>query len=155
MTSEAQGTAADARAVGNVLQLQLTRGRVRVGSVDVTYDVRGSGEPLLLIPGLSMRRLMWPDELCDALAASGLQVVRMDNRDAGEGTRIAAPPVNVMSVVRRTLLGLPVEVPYQLEDMAGRGKQCHSGRCGFPHHYMVVHSWSDEVSRSEAGAALS
>ena len=93
-------------------------GRERVGAVDINYDVRGSGEPLLLVPGLSMRRIMWPDELCDTLAALGFRVVRMDNRDAGDSSRIDAPPPDVRAILRRSFLGLPVDVPYRLEDMA-------------------------------------
>lgn len=93
-------------------------GRVRVGAVEIAYDVRGSGEPLLLIPGLSMRRTFWPDGLCNALAGTGLCVVRMDNRDAGDSSRIDAPPPDIPSTLRRVLFGLSVDVPYRLEDMA-------------------------------------
>jgi pimeloyl-ACP methyl ester carboxylesterase len=114
MSSEAQGSLAPIDALSAAQALPVTQGRVRVGEIEVPYDVRGSGEPILLIPGLSMRRLMWPDALADTLAASGLQVVRMDNRDAGEGTRIKAPHVDVMSVLRRTFAGLTVQVPYQI-----------------------------------------
>ncbi len=92
--------------------------RVRVGTIDVAYDVRGSGEPLLLIPGLSLRRIMWPEALCDALASAGFSVVRMDNRDAGDSSRFEAPPPDVRAVLRRSFLGLAIEVPYRLEDMA-------------------------------------
>jgi pimeloyl-ACP methyl ester carboxylesterase len=95
-----------------------SEGRVCVGSVDVAYDVRGSGEPLLLIPGLSLRRIMWPEALCDALAGAGFSVIRMDNRDAGDSSRIAAPPPDVRAILRRSFLGLSFEVPYRLEDMA-------------------------------------
>ena len=96
-----------------------SRGRVRVGNVDVAYDVRGKGEPLLLVPGLSMRRLMWADELCDALAAMGFRVVRMDNRDAGESSRLDdARAPDVRALLQRSWLGLSVDVPYTLEDMA-------------------------------------
>jgi pimeloyl-ACP methyl ester carboxylesterase len=61
---------------------------------------------------------MWPEELCDALASAGFGVVRMDNRDAGDSSRIAAPPPDVRAILRRSFLGLSVEVPYRLEDMA-------------------------------------
>ncbi|MDX2093554.1 MAG: Coq4 family protein [Kofleriaceae bacterium] len=101
-----------------VIPLAPARGRVRVGAVDLAYDVRGTGEPLLLIPGLSMRRTMWPEELCDALAAAGFHVVRMDNRDSGDSARVDARAPDVMAVLGRSLLGLAVEVPYRLEDMA-------------------------------------
>jgi ubiquinone biosynthesis protein COQ4 len=102
----------------HVIPLVPSRGRVRVGAVDIAYDTRGTGEPLLLIPGLSMRRTMWPEELCDALAAAGFHVVRIDNRDAGDSSRIDARAPDVIAVLKRSLIGLSVEVPYRLEDMA-------------------------------------
>src|SRR5688572_18969029 len=92
--------------------------RIRVGQVDIAYDVRGTGEPLLLLPGLSMRRIMWPEELCDGLAQLGFLVVRMDNRDAGDSSRVEMRPPNLRSLMIRSTLGLRLEVPYRLEDMA-------------------------------------
>lgn len=94
------------------------RGRVRVGEVEIAYDARGDGEPLLLVPGLSMYRVMWDEELCDALASMGFRVVRMDNRDAGESSRIDARPPDVRMLLRRVVFNLPISVPYTLEDMA-------------------------------------
>lgn len=93
---------------------------VRVGSLDIAIDARGEGEPLLLLPGLTMRRQMWPEELCDLLAASGHRVIRMDNRDAGRSSRFESEKrPNVLTLMRRAFMGLPVgEVPYRLEDMA-------------------------------------
>ena len=91
----------------------------RVGDVEIAYDVRGKGEPILLVPGLAMSRLMWPDELCNLLAALGFEVVRMDNRDAGESSLMKDARVpNVMAIMQRTFFGRPVDVPYMLEDMA-------------------------------------
>ena len=95
-----------------------SEGRVRVGTIDVAYDVRGSGEPMLLISGFSLRRIMWPDALCDALADAGFSVIRMDNRDAGDSSRVEALPPNVRAVMLRSFLGFAVDVPYRLEDMA-------------------------------------
>ena len=95
--------------------------KARVGDVEIAYDVRGpaGADPILLVPGLAMSRLMWPEELCELLATMGFSIVRMDNRDAGESTilRDARVP-NVIGVMQKTFFGLPVDVPYQLEDMA-------------------------------------
>ncbi len=91
----------------------------RVGDIDVAYDVRGSGPPLLLIAGFGMARAMWDDELCDQLAGAGFTVVRMDNRDTGGSTRLDALGVpDVRSSLVRTFLGLSIPTPYRLEDMA-------------------------------------
>ena len=38
--------------------LTVTSGVARVGDVEIAYDTRGSGEPLLLIAGFGMTRAM-------------------------------------------------------------------------------------------------
>jgi pimeloyl-ACP methyl ester carboxylesterase len=92
---------------------------VRVGDVDVAYDTRGSGVPMLLVSGFGMTRAMWDEAFCDALVAKGFQVVRMDNRDTGASTRLSALGVpDGLAFLRRSLFGLPVSPPYRLEDMA-------------------------------------
>jgi len=97
----------------------LTSGLARVGEIDVGYDARGSGEPLLLVPGFGMTRAMWADELCEALVARGFEVVRMDNRDTGASTRLRELGVpDVPRALLRSLFGLPVTPPYRLEAMA-------------------------------------
>ncbi|WP_460886624.1 alpha/beta fold hydrolase [Promicromonospora xylanilytica] len=57
--------------------------------VEIAYDRFGEpgGVPLLLVMGLAMSRFWWPDGLCQALADQGFDVVRYDQRDAGESTR--------------------------------------------------------------------
>ncbi len=91
---------------------------IRVGNLDIAYDVRGKGEPLLLIPGLSMRRVMWSDEFCEMLVAMGFEVVRFDPRDSGESSRFPARPPNIRALMWRSFAGARMEVPYTLEDMA-------------------------------------
>jgi pimeloyl-ACP methyl ester carboxylesterase len=126
-----------------------SEGCVRVGSVDVAYDVRGSGEPLLLIPGLSLRRIMWPEELCDGLATAGFRVIRMDNRDAGDSSRINAPPPDVRATLGRALLGLSIEVPYRLEDMADDA--CGLMRAlGHEHFHVVGASMGGMIAQTMA-----
>jgi pimeloyl-ACP methyl ester carboxylesterase len=62
--------------------------------VTLCTEERGprDGRPLLLVAGLGMQLHSWPAELCDALAAEGLRVVRFDNRDAGRSSRSPQPP---------------------------------------------------------------
>jgi cation diffusion facilitator CzcD-associated flavoprotein CzcO/pimeloyl-ACP methyl ester carboxylesterase len=93
-------------------------GRIRVRELEFAYDVRGAGEPLVLLPGVTMRRLMWPDALCDMLADRGFLVVRLDNRDAGDSSRVDAAPPEIRAVLLRSIIGLESAVPYRLEDMA-------------------------------------
>lgn len=77
---------------------------------------RTGGVPLLLVMGLGMQRLLWPEEFCAALADCGFEVVRFDNRDAGESTHFTqAGAPGLLSILVR-----PAEVaPYRLTDMAG------------------------------------
>lgn len=90
-----------------------------VGGLRFGYDVRGSGEPLLLIMGFSAQRVVWDDDFCDGLAAFGFTVVRMDNRDVGESSRFDHLGVpDVRKSLAKSMLGLPFESPYTLEDMA-------------------------------------
>ena len=87
--------------------------------VELTYEERGSGEPLVLISGIGMQLVSWPDGLLDALAARGLRVIVFDNRDVGWSTKLTSagvPPVR--KLLARAFVGLPVTAPYTLFDMA-------------------------------------
>ncbi len=87
----------------------------RNGDVEIAYDRfgQGGGIPLLLAMGLAMPRFWWPDGLCQAFADEGFDVVRYDQRDAGESTRFS-------QTARRgpwaTLLGKDT-VAYTFEDL--------------------------------------
>jgi pimeloyl-ACP methyl ester carboxylesterase len=109
-------------------------GTVRIDDLDVAYDVRGEGQPLLLVAGYTMTRAMWDPELCDRLVERGFKVVRLDNRDTGESTRprhLGVP--NVPKSFLRSLLGLRLAPAYTLEDMAGDafGVMSHLGHARF------------------------
>jgi pimeloyl-ACP methyl ester carboxylesterase len=60
------------------------------GDVRIAFDhLEGSGgDPLLLVMGLGTSRFWWPGGLCEQFAARGFDVVRYDQRDAGESTRM-------------------------------------------------------------------
>ncbi|MGE0708561.1 MAG: alpha/beta fold hydrolase [Planctomycetota bacterium] len=97
------------------MQLDVGRG-VRL-EVEELGDPQG--EPLLLIMGLGAQLLHWPTGLCELLAARGLRVIRFDNRDAGLSTPFQAQGTpDLPAAVWRMLVGLPVEAPYDLSDMA-------------------------------------
>jgi pimeloyl-ACP methyl ester carboxylesterase len=61
-------------------------GGVRI-AWDELVESRG-GEPLLLVMGLGTSRFWWPAGLCHAFADEGFHVVRYDQRDAGQSTRM-------------------------------------------------------------------
>ncbi|MFD2792472.1 alpha/beta fold hydrolase [Promicromonospora vindobonensis] len=87
----------------------------RNGDVRIAYDRFGQGGdiPLLLLMGLAISRFWWPDGLCRALADQGFDVIRYDQRDAGESTRFGR------AAQRGPWAGLlgPHRVPYTAEDI--------------------------------------
>ncbi len=93
--------------------------RAQVNGIELEYDVRGEGPPVVLIMGIGAQLVHWPDPFCDLLADRGVTVVRFDNRDAGLSTHMraaGAPPV-VRSTLR-AYLGFGIKAPYTLSDMA-------------------------------------
>jgi len=64
--------------------------KITVGGLDINYKILGSGEPLLLIIGLSFSLLDWGTEFPNLLAEH-YQVILFDNRDAGETSQAIAP----------------------------------------------------------------
>jgi pimeloyl-ACP methyl ester carboxylesterase len=58
--------------------------RIDLGSGVFGYEVRGSGEPLvLLLHAFPLHRAMWTEQL-DALAAANMRAIAMDLRGFGE-----------------------------------------------------------------------
>ena len=71
--------------------------------------------PVLLIMGLGTQMIFWDDGLCEALAASGLYVVRFDNRDVGLSSHLDQAPVPDLAAVTA---GDTSGAVYTLDDMA-------------------------------------
>jgi pimeloyl-ACP methyl ester carboxylesterase len=78
-----------------------------------------SAEAVLLVMGLGMQLIAWPDELVQRLRAHGFRVIRFDNRDAGlsQGFDELGKP-NLAGAVLRMAMHLPVSSPYPLTAMA-------------------------------------
>jgi len=69
--------------------------------------------------GLGAQLTTWPQEFVDALVEKNLRVIRFDNRDIGESSKIHdAPRVNMALTSAKYLLGIPPSPPYTLDDMA-------------------------------------
>ena len=88
--------------------------------IEIWYTTDGdpSGEPLLLIMGLSTQHVGWDEDLVALLVGRGFHVIRFDNRDVGLSTK---PDVGDLPVVERIMAafgGAEVEAPYLLSDMA-------------------------------------
>jgi pimeloyl-ACP methyl ester carboxylesterase len=95
--------------------------RATVNGIELEYDTFGDPHepPLVLIMGLGAQMILWEEEFCEELAASGLFVVRFDNRDVGMSTQLDAAGVpNVFEAMQAALAGKPVQAPYTLAEMA-------------------------------------
>jgi pimeloyl-ACP methyl ester carboxylesterase len=97
--------------------MRSTTDRAAHGAVELAWERLGpgTGEPLLLVMGFAVHRQFWPDGLCAQLVEAGFDVVRFDNRDAGESTHLSdlhAPPWPAVMTVPKLVSA------YRLDDMA-------------------------------------
>jgi len=96
--------------------------KVRANGIDIEVeDTGGAGRPvMLLIMGLGMQLVAWPDNLVRWLVDAGYRVVRHDNRDAGLSQGFDELGTgNLLWQGLRYRLGLQVRSAYTLQDMAG------------------------------------
>jgi 3-oxoadipate enol-lactonase len=56
--------------------------KITVGDIDINYEIKGSGAPLLMIMGLSFSLRDWGNKFTEILAQN-YQLILFDNRDAG------------------------------------------------------------------------
>lgn len=99
----------------------MTERLLRVGAqhLAVVEDGPADGEPLLLIMGLGLQLVAWPDALVQAWATRGFRVIRYDHRDIGRSTpqdHLPTPPL--LGSALRYALRLPVRAPYTLPELA-------------------------------------
>lgn len=90
--------------------------------IKLFYEDVGHGAPVLLIMGLGSQIVHWEPTLIEGLVARGFRVITYDNRDVGESTRMHHLRVpTVRSLLVRSLLGMSIDAPYTLRDMARDG----------------------------------
>jgi pimeloyl-ACP methyl ester carboxylesterase len=94
---------------------------IQADGVKLEYESFGSpADPtIVLVMGLGMQLIMWPEALCQLLVAKGFRVVRFDNRDVGLSTHLdhlGAPNVTLATI--KYLLRLPLKSGYLIDDMA-------------------------------------
>ena len=90
-------------------------------NINIEYESFGdSANPtILLVMGLGMQLIAWPEQFCSELASRGYHVIRYDNRDTGFSTKFDnEKSPSVISLMFCSMLRLPVRVPYTLRDMA-------------------------------------
>jgi pimeloyl-ACP methyl ester carboxylesterase len=88
---------------------------VAANGIRIAYETFGKPDdpPLLLVAGLAVQMLVWPEEFCGQLADHGFYVIRADNRDAGLSTHLHdAPKVSRLDLLLRR------NAPYEIADMA-------------------------------------
>lgn len=87
--------------------------------ITIEYEVRGQGEPLLLVMGLAGQLTDWPEDFVDLFVDEGFQVIRFDNRDIGLSTQTDWEPPSRLKAIRAAVLRRQLkDVGYTLEDMA-------------------------------------
>ena len=99
--------------------------QVKANHIDIEVDDTGADgsqaarPAVLLIMGLGMQLIEWPQALVQSLVDAGYRVIRFDNRDIGLSQHfdaLGAP--NVFWTAMKLRLGVPVRPPYSLRDMA-------------------------------------
>jgi pimeloyl-ACP methyl ester carboxylesterase len=93
----------------------------KANGIEICYDIFGApdGEPLLLIMGLSAQMVLWDDEFCQQLATRGFRVIRFDNRDIGQSTKmIGGKRITAMDILKLRFFGILPSATYTLRDMA-------------------------------------
>lgn len=94
---------------------------IDTNGIRLTYDTIGNPrhEPILLINGLGLQLIDWPEQFCMALADEGFYVIRFDNRDSGLSTKmddLGMP--NLALAFVNSIFPLPFLSGYTLFDMA-------------------------------------
>ena len=93
----------------------------RANGIDLCYEIFGDAdaEPMLLIMGLGAQMIHWDDDFCRQLAARGFRVIRFDNRDIGQSTKLTGGKrLGPVELLKLRFLKIPVAAPYRLRDMA-------------------------------------
>jgi pimeloyl-ACP methyl ester carboxylesterase len=97
---------------------------IRANGIDIFYEESGKPDApvILLVMGLGAQMIAWPDEFIQGLVGKGFRVIHYDNRDVGMSQRMeGAVAPNLVWTMLKARIGLPVNVPYTLTDMAADG----------------------------------
>jgi pimeloyl-ACP methyl ester carboxylesterase len=90
--------------------------RAHANGIEIEYDTFGErpNPAILLIMGLGIQMLGWPEIFCNMLAERGYFVIRFDNRDVGLSSKIEGGRT---PDVRKLLAGDFSSASYTLDDM--------------------------------------
>ena len=89
----------------------------------VRIEVEDTGEKdrvaVLLIPGMAMQLIVWPEAMVHQLHQAGYRVIRFDNRDIGLSQDMAhLPAPNLLWFMLQQKLGFQPQAPFSIQDMA-------------------------------------
>jgi pimeloyl-ACP methyl ester carboxylesterase len=93
----------------------------KANGIELCYEIFGAEDapPVLLIMGLGAQMIMWDDEFCRQLAGRGFRVIRFDNRDIGQSTKLSGGRrLTPAELLKLRFLRIPVASEYKLIDMA-------------------------------------
>jgi proline iminopeptidase len=97
---------------------------IDINGITLAYETQGNpgDEPVLLIAGLGLQLIDWPEAFCDALVEHGFYVIRFDNRDSGLSSKMDqfGKPHLAPALVKSLFL-MPLLSGYTLYDMAKDG----------------------------------
>jgi pimeloyl-ACP methyl ester carboxylesterase len=94
---------------------------VAANGITIEYESLGDplAPPILLIMGLGMQLVAWPEAFCQGLIERGFRIIRFDNRDSGLSSKIRVRrQPNLVAALTASWLRLPVRSPYTLDEMA-------------------------------------
>jgi len=94
---------------------------VNANGLKIEVETRGNpADPaVLLIMGLGMQLVAWPESFCQAFVDAGFHVIVFDNRDVGLSEKMPTQTrSNLPLAAMRYFLHLPVRAPYLLDEMA-------------------------------------
>lgn len=91
-----------------------------VNGISIAYQDFGDpkNDTILLVMGLGGQLIHWDDDLVFKLVDAGYRVIRFDNRDAGWSEKFNGAPTPGIITGIRYKLGMPLNSPYKLNDMA-------------------------------------
>ena len=95
---------------------------VAVNGIEMAYRIVGQNPDspkIVIIMGLGGSNLVWGDTLVKGLEEGGYELLMFDNRDVGGSTSFAdwGQPTLWLQLIKQKI-GLPVNAPYTLDDMA-------------------------------------
>jgi proline iminopeptidase len=127
---------------------------IDANGISLHYEARGNREhpAIVLVMGLGVQMILWPEPFCQMLVERGFYVVRFDNRDAGLSTQLnSLGSPNIPLQYMRYIMGLKVKAPYSIDDMAADTAALIDA-LALPHAHLVGASMGGMIAQNLAAA---